>query len=227
VLLLLALQAVAAAPGAEVAIRVRADGRVDVRVTSAPLVAVLGRLGAQTGMKVAYQGPPPRRRVSLEVFAPNQAQAVLEVLEGLGVNYAVSMNPEGTRVLSLIVAAGAHASGAEPALANSEPVPLAEAEATTPLAEPQPIVPAGAPEPGEGPSSAPPLPAEFVPGGRATGQTPELGMPPFVLPDPPAVEAPGEGSPSEAPAENPPEPQEPVPMPTPTPTPGAEPSPSP
>jgi hypothetical protein len=170
----------------EIAVRVRDDGRVDVRVTAAPLASVLERVARQTEMSLAYQGAAPTRMVTLAVYASNQAQAVLDLLEGLGVDYAVTLDPTGTRILSLVVADAAPARRADPETNVSSPDALA-GEASLPAAVPEPTEPVAEPEAGAGASPAqgfPLLPGDFVPGGRATGQTTEWGMPPFVLPDP-------------------------------------------
>jgi hypothetical protein len=187
-LLVLALLTVPAVSAEEIAVRVRNDGRVDLRVKSVPLVSVLDRLAGLTEMKLAYQGPSPRRLVTLEVYAASQAEAVLHVLEGLGIDYAVSTNPAGTRILSLVVADAARPAGARPdpeTVEHPESVELA-APPVPDAAQPDAIEPGNA-ESGEQTSTEgfPLLPGDYVPGGRATGQTTEWGAPPFVLPDPP------------------------------------------
>ncbi len=191
----------------DVAVRVREDGRVDVRVRAAPLTAVLDRLGSQTGMKVTYGKPLPRRVVSLAVSGSDHAQAVLELLEGVGVDYAVTTNSEGTRILSVVVA-----DRVEPGPSSPGDAKQGEESAPTPLDDA--MEPADAGDVGDAGSNAssaegfPLLPGDFIPGSRATGQTTEWGMPEFVLPEP---------SPSPSPnASNGAEPR-------PAPTPGADP----
>ena len=51
------------APGAEIDVRATAGGRVSLKVNAAPLSEVLDRLARQTGMKVVYDGAPPRALV--------------------------------------------------------------------------------------------------------------------------------------------------------------------
>jgi hypothetical protein len=89
---------------AEVQVALR-DGRVDVAARSAPLSEVLDRLGQQTRMEVTYDGAPPRQLVTATVEAATPAQAVLAVLEGLGVNYALQLDASGREVRSLLVIA--------------------------------------------------------------------------------------------------------------------------
>jgi hypothetical protein len=186
----------ASAVAEEIAVRVRADGRVDVRVTAAPRVAVLDHLASQTGITMTYQGPAPRGTVSLEAYGANHAQAVLDVLEGLGVDYAATTNPPGTRILSLVVAGPAEPAGphlGEPTIdPASTRADSGDPDAPAPTALSDEAEPADEPEAGGGASAGQelsPLPEDFVPGVRATGQPTEWGMPPFVLPDPADVTA--------------------------------------
>lgn len=189
---------VSPAAAEEFAVRIGDDGRVDVRVTAAPLASVLDRLASETGMTVAYQGPRPLWTVSLDVSGANHAQAVMDILQGLGLDYVVTTDPAGTRVRSLVVAESARSdarSRRDPA--QSSPAPSAEPEATltTPADVAEAADAADAAEAAlethdPAASSTPagevftPLPGDFIPGGRATGQPVEWGRPAFVLPDP-------------------------------------------
>ena len=89
---------------AEVQVALR-DGRVDVAARSAPLSEVLDRLARQTHMQVTYEGAPPRQLVTATVEAATPAQAVVSVLEGLGVNYALQLDPTGREVRTLLLIA--------------------------------------------------------------------------------------------------------------------------
>src|SRR6266446_3574256 len=73
------------AAGAEINIRV-AEGRVDLSTNAAPVADVLERLSKQTGMKVVYEGSPPRQLVSVSLAGRTPAEAVVGLLEGLGLN---------------------------------------------------------------------------------------------------------------------------------------------
>jgi hypothetical protein len=79
------------------------DGRVDLTARSAPLSDVLDRLARQTQMQVTYDGAPPRHLVTAAVQAATPAQAVLAVLEGLGVNYALQLDATGAQVTTLLL----------------------------------------------------------------------------------------------------------------------------
>ena len=104
-----------ARPGAsETEVR-RTGDRFDVRATTAPLSEVLDRLARETGMKVTYDGPPPRARVSLALSGVTSVQAVVSVLEGQGLNYALRMDATSTRVDTLMIVGGAAGPGAAPA----------------------------------------------------------------------------------------------------------------
>jgi hypothetical protein len=95
------------------AVEVRVAGQsVDVQATNAPVSEVLDRLSRQTQMKVVYEGVPPRQTISLDLRGRTPVEAVVAALEGLGVNYAMSMDDTGTRVQTLLVAGTASSSPA-------------------------------------------------------------------------------------------------------------------
>ena len=79
----------------------RSGDKVEVHATAAPITEVLDRLARQTGMKVVYDGPQPRARVRLDLPPVTPVQAVLSILEGQGLNYALRMDPSGTRIVRL------------------------------------------------------------------------------------------------------------------------------
>ena len=108
--LLLSLSALAA-PAAEVRVQPKGQ-RVDLTATAAPLADVLDRLARQLGMKVVYDGPAPRQLVTLTLKDRTPSEAVLSVLEGLGVNFALVWDETGTRVQTLMVAGSAPATTA-------------------------------------------------------------------------------------------------------------------
>lgn len=118
-----ALLACSAAAGAEVVVRVAGD-RVDLRATSAPLAEVLDQLGRQTGMRVVYEGPPPRQPVTVAFEGRSHAEAVLALLEGQGLNFAIVSDATGARVETLILAgtAGTGTSAGRASAAPPRPV---------------------------------------------------------------------------------------------------------
>src|SRR5882672_9106019 len=98
----------------------RVGDTLDVRATAAPVSEVLDRIARETGMKVTYDGAPPRARVSVTLTGVTPAQAVLAVLEGQGLNYALRMDPRAVRIETLLMVAG---SGAGAPVAASRPQP--------------------------------------------------------------------------------------------------------
>ena len=104
---------------AEVQVRPNGD-RIDVIATAATLQDVLTRLSQQTGMKVVYDGAPPRALVTVSLVQRTPAEAVLSLFEGLGLNYALSSDRTGTRVEMLIISTAT--GGASPSRPSSAPV---------------------------------------------------------------------------------------------------------
>ena len=145
----------------------RAGDKVDLHATAAPLSEVLDRLSRQTGMKVLYDGPPPRGRVNIDLPGLTPAQAVFALLEGQGLNYAVRMDPSGTKVetLLLVAASGAAAPGTSPVLTPARPEPR------RPEREPEP------------PEVEEETPAEAPT--RERGERPDERVGPVMLPPPP------------------------------------------
>jgi len=127
----------ASSASAEVMVRVSGD-RVDLRVTAAPLADVLDSLGRQTGMKVVYEGPPPRQTVTVTLENRSHAQAVVDLLDGQGLNYAVVANASGTRVETLLIAgtAGAGTSRGASSAPAYRPVPRRPSFRPPPAASP-------------------------------------------------------------------------------------------
>ena len=101
--------------GTETDVRKAAGDKLDVRATAAPISEVLDRIARETGMKVTYDGAPPRARVTVSLTAVTPAQAVLAVLEGQGLNYALRMDPRAVRIESLLMVAGSGAGAPVPA----------------------------------------------------------------------------------------------------------------
>ena len=122
-------------------VEVRASGpdRLDIRASAAPLADVLERLSKQTGMRVVYEGTPQRQPVTLSLDARTPAEAVLGVLEGMGLNYAVLMDLSGSRVETLMVTGSVSASGASPSQPPLAPPPQPfQRPIAAPVPPPQP-----------------------------------------------------------------------------------------
>jgi hypothetical protein len=160
----------------------RSGDKVDVRATAASISEVLDRLARETGMKVSYDGAAPRARISVNIIGVTPVQAVLSVLEGQALNYAMRMDPTGARVETLLLVSGGTASASAPATPPRGPRPV-ERDPEPPEAEeeaPVEIAPAveerrpGFPFPGF--PNAPSGPAVPL----------ALPTPPPVAPSPPA-----------------------------------------
>jgi hypothetical protein len=172
--------------GADTDVR-RSGDKVEVHATAAPLTEVLDRVARQTGMKVAYDGPQPRARVSLNLPPLTPTQAVLSILEGQGLNFALRMDPTGTRIETLLLVAGsgtAAVAAAPPQRAEMGPRMFERPEE---------------PEPDEVPTEAPPQggnEADDAPKGQRAVMAPMLPQPtgpavPLALPTPPVPGMPG------------------------------------
>jgi hypothetical protein len=108
-----------ARPGAtETEVRKVGD-KVDLRASTAPISEVLDRLARETGMKVTYDGAPPRARINVTLSGVTPVQAVVSILEGQGLNYALRMDPTSTKVETLMLVAGGGTAG--PAAAPAPP----------------------------------------------------------------------------------------------------------
>jgi hypothetical protein len=102
---------------------------------------VLDRLAKQTGMKVIYDGAPPRQMISVALEGRTPAEAVLGILEGQGLNYLLVMDATGTRVQTLMMAGSAPAGAPGPAGAPSFNPVLPRPQPPMPVAQPPQIEP--------------------------------------------------------------------------------------
>jgi hypothetical protein len=88
---------------------------IEVKATGTPLPEVLERIARQTGMKVTYEGGTPRTRITTSLASVTPAQAVVSVMEGLGLNYLMGLDSTSTRVETLLVVSPG--SGSKPTVA--------------------------------------------------------------------------------------------------------------
>ena len=155
----------------------RVGDTLDVRATAAPVAEVLDRIARETGMKVTYDGAPPRARVSVTLTGVTPAQAVLRVLEGQGLNYALRMDPRAVRVETLLMVAGSGAGTVAPAPTPNRPIPgTRQIDREPDVAEPDDETPAEAPGPSPEEQQRKPFPFPGGPAGPAM---------PLMLPTPP------------------------------------------
>jgi hypothetical protein len=87
---------------ADVQIKIR-DGRMAIEAANASVAEILDRVSKHTGMKVIYDGTPPAQTIKVSLTERSPADAVLGVLEGRGLSFAVIMNPAGTQIQTLLV----------------------------------------------------------------------------------------------------------------------------
>jgi hypothetical protein len=156
-----------------------AAGRIDLSAHAVPLVDVLRCLVERAGLRVEYDGPPPRQLVSVALHADSLASTLESLLEGLGVNYLLSRNASGTAVERLIVFGSTRAT--EPSRGAGAPAAAAgAAPSEEPFAPREPSsddesLPFG-PPPSAAPGAFPGLPGSLgsePPAGQAPGLSPE------------------------------------------------------
>ena len=79
------------------------NGAVTINAQNVPLSQVLDRLSTATGMTLTYEGVRPSMPVSMAVDGISETEAVLKLMEGIGVSYVLSTDITGSRVKTLIV----------------------------------------------------------------------------------------------------------------------------
>lgn len=195
----------------DVQVRPRGE-RLDLEASAAPLADVLARLAQQTGMKVVYEGTPPRQPITATLLDRTPLEAVLGVMEGLGLNYALRVDRTGTRVETLLMAgasSGAPSRPAPPPVSQAPPPAARATEAAEPDANedeetadpnagppgaPQRQRPQGAaPQPSAPPSFSGPLPPAGSPGSPFGTQVGPLTLPTPAPPTPSPTPSPPQG----------------------------------
>jgi hypothetical protein len=181
------------------AVEVTAAGdRLDVVAARAPLSEVLDGLARKTRMKVVYEGPRPQTLVTVELKDRTPAQAVLGVLEGLGLNYALALDASGTEVETLMIvgtigattpsagnAREARGRGSKPAPNASPDDPDLETEEPVEVEARAPAVPHDVPESDKEGKAEPAPPGPLNPTAAFPNSSPFApGPPPLVGPSP-------------------------------------------
>lgn len=112
--LLVPLLALPLAGGAALSdVRVLLDeGQVSIHSKSAPLAEILSRFAQATGAQVVYDVSRPRQLVSVVIEAASPAEAIAQLLEGQGLNYALRLDPSGRNVEMLVITGNASPSTA-------------------------------------------------------------------------------------------------------------------
>jgi hypothetical protein len=164
-------------------------------------------------MKVVYDGAPPRQTITLDLRGRTPVEAVTAALEGQGVNYALSMDPTGVHVQTLLVSGTASAGASRPGNEDrrtfardipQEPVPQEEPEAVAEedsgLADTAAGIAAAAGKDAVAPEAPQPPPVETGLGGFSAS--------PFAPQAPPPPQpSPSESSTGSQSKEQPPQPQ--------------------
>ena len=75
-----------------------AGGEVTIRAQNLPLSQILDRLSTATGMALTYEGTRPTTPITVSVEGVSEAEAILKLMEGLGVSYVFRTDSTGQRV---------------------------------------------------------------------------------------------------------------------------------
>jgi hypothetical protein len=124
---------------------------------AAPLVEVLAELARHTGMRVLYEGAPPQNLISVDLQAKTPAEGLLELIEGLGLNYAAALDGRRGAIRTLLLIGAATGTG--PPIPPTAPSPSIVPRAVPVQGEGEASDPASPPEAGEADAAVePPLP---------------------------------------------------------------------
>ena len=94
-------------------------GRVTIHAASTPLADILSRFGQVTGAEVVYETTRPQQVVSVGIDTDSEADAVLRLLEGQGLNYVLRLDPTGREVEMLVIVGKAGTAGPTAATGGS------------------------------------------------------------------------------------------------------------
>jgi hypothetical protein len=110
--------------------------RVQIRARSEPLAEVLSRFAEATGAEVVYEAARPRQLVSVGIEADSAAEALAQLLEGQGLNYALRLDASGRRVELLVITGSA---GTDVASASASRAPSSRSRRSSPafISEPE------------------------------------------------------------------------------------------
>jgi hypothetical protein len=103
-------------------------GRVCIDARSEPLTEILSRFAKVTGAEILYEAQRPRQIVSVRIEADTAGDALAQLLEGQGLNYALRLDASGRKVEMLVITGSASAvaaSGSADRNRRSTPLPQA------------------------------------------------------------------------------------------------------
>jgi hypothetical protein len=147
-----------------------AGEKVTILAKGAFLADILDRLAEQTGMKLVYDGPRPRERVTVKIEGVSAAAAVTSLLESRGISSALTFAPNGRDIATLIIVDARAGAGSAPVRPSSGPSPVAsppvraidpEQASETNVSEPEEsVAPTDLPQPFVPPMASYPAPPE-------------------------------------------------------------------
>lgn len=108
-----------------------AGGEVTIHAQNLPLSEILDRLSSAIGMDLTYEGARPTTPVTVSVDGISEAEAILKLMEGLGVSYVFRTDATGQRV-DLLIVSGA---GAGTPVAAAQPARSADTQYEEPVAD--------------------------------------------------------------------------------------------
>jgi hypothetical protein len=156
---------------------------VKIQITSSTLTEVLDALSKSAGFKLTYEGSRPTAPLyNIEIESPTVGQAVMRLLEGQNLNYAMILDVSGRNVATLLMMGaakggpGSSASGAPRDGARAQPfatprvprndMPPVDDDPQEMAEEPPPPEPTPTPAPAPTPNPRGPAPFPQSPFGR-------------------------------------------------------------
>jgi hypothetical protein len=111
-----------ATPDLRAAVEVHVSGGlVDVQAVNTPISEILDGLARELKIKIVYEGPAPRQRLSVDLKGRTPAEAFLAIVEGQGLAYALSLDKTGNKVESVLMAGGNNAPAANAGPPSARP----------------------------------------------------------------------------------------------------------
>jgi hypothetical protein len=168
----------------------QAAGRVSIRADQATVSEVLERLSERTAMRVVYDGVPPPVVLTRTISNRTPVEAVVGLLEGLALKYAMVLDDSGAQVRVLLITTAPPPQ--RTAMADPEPAVLAEGPMVV-VKPPDPPQPLAASAETEVPAVPPTPPASSPPTAYASyaGPFTPQGPGPIILPLPGGAAASG------------------------------------
>jgi hypothetical protein len=135
-----------------------------VHTNGAPLASVLERIKQATGIELVFEGAPPRQLIRAQLRRPTIAAAIVDLMQGQSLSYAMQLDETGKKPLKLIVFTNvSRAAPSRPDRSFRPSPPMPEPEFEEP---PEMELPEDEPPPPEGMVEIePPMPRGAIPRG--------------------------------------------------------------